>query len=94
MVNLITIELNNLRFFAHHGLHANERKIGNEFKADLRVIFEPPHQSITAINESIDYEQLFGLVKEEMKKPGRSSGNFSNEYYIRHTQFIFAGKRG
>ncbi|HEX7904717.1 MAG TPA: dihydroneopterin aldolase [Chitinophagaceae bacterium] len=68
MAGLITVELKHLRFFAYHGLFAEERKTGNEFEVNLAVSVEPDETVITQLNRSIDYAKLYALVKEEMKQ--------------------------
>ena len=64
----LTISLSNLHFFAYHGLYAEEKKIGAEFEINLAVSFHPADK-ITALDETVNYEKLYQLVKEEMQKP-------------------------
>jgi dihydroneopterin aldolase len=64
----ITIELKKLHFFAYHGLYAEERKTGNEFEVNLAISFIPADK-ITALDETVNYEELYQLVKSEMQKP-------------------------
>jgi len=66
---LITIELKNLRFFAFHGLYAEERKTGNEFEINLSVSFQPSSGTITGISDTVNYSALYSLLKTEMQKP-------------------------
>ncbi|MFI5133679.1 MAG: dihydroneopterin aldolase [Chitinophagales bacterium] len=68
MLELIKIELNQLHFFAYHGLYAEEKKIGAEFEVSLEVSF-PPADKITALDETVNYEKLYLLLKKEMQKP-------------------------
>jgi dihydroneopterin aldolase len=63
---MITIKLNQLRFFAHHGLYEEERKVSNEFTVDLEVGFDPPAAVITKMSETINYIRLYELVKKHM----------------------------
>jgi len=67
---VITIELHNLRFFAHHGMYDEEKKVANEFDVDLDVSFEAT-QTIGSINETINYVKLYELVKKHMLQPQR-----------------------
>lgn len=60
---MVTINLKQLRFFAHHGLYEEERKVSNEFMVDLEVTFESPVATITKMNETINYIKLYELVK-------------------------------
>src|SRR5437868_336233 len=67
---MIKVELHNLRFFAHHGMYEEEKKVANEFNVDLEVSFEA-NETITSINESINYVKLYELVKRHMLQEQR-----------------------
>ena len=69
MPGLLTIELKQLHFFAHHGLYAEERKTGNEFEVNLIVSYQPSSGTITDISDTVNYVQLYDLLKVEMQKP-------------------------
>lgn len=69
MKGTLTIELTNLRFFAKHGLFAEEQKIGNEFEVDLFVTYDPGAVLIDELSETVNYANLFALLKDEMQKP-------------------------
>jgi 7,8-dihydroneopterin aldolase/epimerase/oxygenase len=69
MPGLLTIELKQLYFFAHHGLYAEERKTGNEFEVNLIVSYQPSSGTITDISDTVNYVQLYDLLKTEMQKP-------------------------
>jgi len=64
--SMITIKLKQLRFFAHHGLYEEERKVSNEFMVDLEVSFESSAVIITKMNETINYIKLYDLIKKHM----------------------------
>jgi dihydroneopterin aldolase len=66
---VITIELKKLRFLAYHGLYAEERKTGNEFEINLSVSYQPLSGTITDISDTINYAELYTLLKTEMQKP-------------------------
>jgi dihydroneopterin aldolase len=66
---MITINLKQLRFFAHHGLYEEERKVSNEFIVDLEVLFEPRAATIKKMSETINYMKLYELVKKHMLQP-------------------------
>ena len=63
---MVSIKLKQLRFFAHHGLYEEERKVSNEFMVDLEVFFESPAPVITKMSETINYIKLYELVKKHM----------------------------
>ena len=67
-MNYWQVQLNNIRFFAFHGVHEEERITGAEFRVDLKVLFgrEDP---IVQLDQSIDYVRLHKLVKKIMEKP-------------------------
>lgn len=69
MTGLITIELKHLRFLAYHGLYAEERKTGNEFEINLSVSYQPSSGTITGIADTVNYSQLYKLLKSEMQNP-------------------------
>ena len=69
MQGILTIELRKLLFFAHHGLHAEERKTGNEFEVNLTVSYKEPASTISNLDDSINYAALFEIVKKEMDEP-------------------------
>jgi dihydroneopterin aldolase len=64
----ITISLTRLRFFAYHGLYAEERKTGNEFEVNLSVSYTPDQKVITELEHSINYVTLHELIKSEMQQ--------------------------
>jgi 7,8-dihydroneopterin aldolase/epimerase/oxygenase len=69
MSSLLTIELCDLLFTAYHGLYAQEKKIGNQFKVQLLVSYEPASGIVTGIDDTINYVSIYELVKQEMDKP-------------------------
>jgi dihydroneopterin aldolase len=66
---VIYIELKQLRFLAYHGLYAEERKTGNEFEINLSVAYKPASGIITGISDTVNYSELYSLLKTEMQKP-------------------------
>lgn len=66
---MMTIQLHKLRFYAYHGLYAEEKKTGNEFEVDLSVSYEPIAGTVTDISDTVNYARLYELVKTEMQKP-------------------------
>jgi len=67
MSETITVELKALRFFANHGLHAEEALAGNEFEVNLTAMF-PARQHITTLYDTIDYTEIYELVKQNFKE--------------------------
>jgi 7,8-dihydroneopterin aldolase/epimerase/oxygenase len=66
---MVTINFKQLRFFAHHGLYEEERKVSNEFMVDLEVSFDSKIDVITKMSQTINYIKLYELVKKHMLEP-------------------------
>jgi dihydroneopterin aldolase len=66
MKDMMTITLNDLRFFAFHGLYQEERKTGNEFMLDIEVSFHPEQGTIMGLADTINYASIYQLVKNRM----------------------------
>ncbi|MGI9191594.1 MAG: dihydroneopterin aldolase [Chitinophagaceae bacterium] len=60
--------LNDIRLFAHHGLHAEERIWGNEFVVQVRVSL-PENGLITELDQTVDYAAIHALVCTHMNTP-------------------------
>jgi dihydroneopterin aldolase len=69
MSNLLTISLNNVRFRAYHGLYPEERKKGNDFVVNMQVSYQPNAGIITALEDTIDYSELFNVINTVMLQP-------------------------
>ena len=88
MAKLIKIELRQLRFFAYHGLYAEEQKTGNEFEIDLSVSFSPESE-VLHLSDTVDYVKLHELLKSEMQKPRHLLETFAMEIgEIIHDAFL------
>ncbi len=68
MNGLLTISLTSLRFFAFHGLYPEEKKTGNEFEVNLSVSYTPA-EIVTDLDQSVNYANLYELLKIEMQQP-------------------------
>ncbi|MEI6948281.1 dihydroneopterin aldolase [Paraflavisolibacter sp. H34] len=65
MAGSITIELKGLRFFAEHGMYAEERKVGNQFEIDLSATYKAPKHPIVSIEETVNYVEIYRIIEEE-----------------------------
>ncbi|MFT4152404.1 dihydroneopterin aldolase [Parafilimonas sp.] len=68
---MLKIELSKMQFHGYHGVQEEESKTGGNFEVDLVVYFEPAALPVRYLNETIDYTQLYALVKQRMEKPTR-----------------------
>lgn len=63
---MLSIHLHQLQLFAHHGIYAEEKLLGNWFDLDLTIRYQPEKLPIQHLSESIDYVAVYDLVKERM----------------------------
>lgn len=63
MKQSMTVEIADVRFFAPHGVHADEALTGNEFKVSIRVTFTPKVTPITSLNDTISYADMYNIAK-------------------------------
>lgn len=66
---MISIELRQVRFSGYHGLYPEEKKTGNEFLLDLVVSYDTGEEMITDISRTINYVELYQLVKQQFDTP-------------------------
>ncbi|MBX3239464.1 MAG: dihydroneopterin aldolase [Chitinophagaceae bacterium] len=66
---MIHISLHHLTFRAFHGVHEEEKILGNDFAVDLDIYFEEPVELINRLEQTIDYSVLYDLVKTHMQLP-------------------------
>lgn len=65
-----TIELNDVRLYAFHGVLEQERRVGGEYSVSLRV-----HYNISKamesdhVDDTLNYALLLDIIKEEMAQP-------------------------
>lgn len=66
------IQLTGLRFFSHHGLYEEEQKKGGWFLVDIEFQCDATKAIKTDdISGTINYEQIYSIVREEMKIPSK-----------------------
>lgn len=66
------IFLDNLRFFARHGVGAQETLVGNEFTVSLRLRVDLQRAMRTDdVADTVSYADVFQAVKAEMDIPSR-----------------------
>lgn len=66
------ITLDGLEFFAFHGYYDEEQKIGNKYGVDITIETSLEKAGMDdKLSETIDYEELYRIIREEMSKPSR-----------------------
>ncbi len=62
------VSLEGLEFKAYHGFYDEERKRGNRFICDIAVELKSFDSSDDNITDTVNYEEIYHIVDEEMKK--------------------------
>lgn len=66
------IFLDNLRFFAYHGVGDQERKVGNEFVINLRLKTDISRAAETDdVAHTVSYADVYEALKAEMEIPSK-----------------------
>ena len=66
------VALEGLEFHAYHGVYPHERSSGNKFEVDIVVETEFQESAFQDdLSGTINYEDLYALVKSEMDKPSK-----------------------
>lgn len=65
---MFTIQLNNLKFFSYHGLHDEERILGNNYEVNIELSFDS-NDMITELGQTIDYVSVYKIIKQRMAVP-------------------------
>ena len=66
----ITTALENIRFFAYHGMYPEEKIKGAEFIVDVWVSGEVTDETeFRKLEELVNYEQIYSILTDEMDKP-------------------------
>lgn len=64
--------INNMRFYAFHGVMANEGLVGGDYSVSFKIGYDFSKAAQTDdIESAIDYGYVYQLVKEEMNQPSR-----------------------
>ena len=66
---MITVQLHDLHFNSFHGIHEEERILGNEYIIDASVEFLEELHVITSINSTVNYTDIYNIIRERMSVP-------------------------
>ncbi len=65
---MFTINLHNLLFFAHHGVHEEERIFGNTFIVNVSLSFNQD-EKISVLEQTVNYVSVYNIIKQRMDIP-------------------------
>lgn len=66
---MITIHLHNLMFYSFHGIYEEEKILGNQYQVNADVQFHEEVSEITSINQTINYVDIYQIIKSRMDIP-------------------------
>lgn len=66
---MLTIHLQNLQFYAFHGVFEEEKKSGAAYEVNVSVSHPEKNIPVLHLNETIDYTSVYELVKKAMQQP-------------------------
>ncbi len=66
---MLSIHLHNIIIFAHHGIYAEEKILGNEFELNITIKHTPEQLPVKHLSDTIDYSLVYELVKKRMALP-------------------------
>ena len=90
---MITIHLYNLKFYSFHGVHEEERLLGNEYEVNADIQFHEENAVVDSLSQTINYAEVYDIIKERMHIPTRlletvvmDIGNtiYEKYNYVRH----------
>ncbi|MEO6812306.1 MAG: dihydroneopterin aldolase [Ginsengibacter sp.] len=64
---MITVYLHDLLFTAYHGIHEEEKILGNEYVVNCSVDFDEKTEVIELINDTVNYASIYEMIKNRMK---------------------------
>lgn len=65
----LTIEISRAKFKAYHGYYKEEQLIGSFFLVSLKVEYWASTEVEFHLDNTIDYQEMFHIVREEMSTP-------------------------
>jgi dihydroneopterin aldolase len=66
---MITIHLHHLKFYSFHGVHEEERILGNEYEVNADVQFHEENTEIHSLSQTINYAEVYEIIKNRMQVP-------------------------
>jgi dihydroneopterin aldolase len=74
--------LQNMEFFAYHGVYPDEQKNGNLFSVDVEFDADLSLAAKTdKIDDTLNYELIYNIIQQEMNIPSNLLENVSGRIY-------------
>jgi dihydroneopterin aldolase len=88
---MLTITLEDMKFYAGHGNYPEEKILGNTFLVDTSVSIEQT-TPVTRLSQTVDYEKLYEIVAGEMHTRANMLETLG-ERCVRHIKEAFPAAR-
>jgi len=66
---MITVQLQNLLFNAFHGIHEEEKILGNQYIVNAEVEFHEVTDVILHVNDTVNYAVVYEIIRKRMSIP-------------------------
>lgn len=66
---MVSVELQNIRMHAYHGIYDGEERIGSDYEVALKVRYEEGKKDFSDLQHTVNYAELFSIVKQRMQVP-------------------------
>ena len=63
---MIKVQLHQLKFNSFHGIHEEEKILGNDYVIDVSAEIHENISVITSIHETINYAEIYRVIKMRM----------------------------
>ena len=78
---MITIHLNDLQFHAFHGIHEQERTLGNWFEVNIDLSMDA-NEPITDIEHTVNYATIYEMIRKRMERPAQLLETIAQELVL------------
>ena len=65
---MFTIHLNNLQFHSFHGVHKEEKILGNEYEVNVALTIDGD-EPVNELWQTVNYESVYNIIVQRMKRP-------------------------
>ncbi|WP_118193322.1 dihydroneopterin aldolase [Albibacterium indicum] len=69
MGRIVSIELENARFYAYHGYYPEEQILGNEYDVSIKAQYTFADIDTENLAHTVNYETLYQIAKKKMSQP-------------------------
>lgn len=63
---MVTIELQNIRLHAFHGVYEGEQKTGSPYDVSIKVVYDEGSSQFDNLENTINYVAVFAIIRERM----------------------------